>query len=77
MPTFIRKRYGAGSVDSIGVGGSPVLLRYLRCTFRVDAEWAVTVISYMRAQGYRCQLPRSGIDKYVIRGVSISICAKD
>ena len=59
MPTFIRERYGAGSVDSIGVGGSPVLLRYLRCTFRVDAEWAVTVISYMRAQGYRVAKERN------------------
>ena len=50
MPTFIRERYGADicSVDSIG--GSPVVLRSLRCTFRGDgdAEWAVTVISCMR-----------------------------
>ena len=52
MPTFIRERYRADicSVDS--TGGSPVVLRSLRCTFHVDAEWAVTVISYMRAQGY-------------------------
>jgi len=48
MPTFIREKYGADicSVDS--VGGSPVVLCSLRWTFRDDAEWAVTVISYMR-----------------------------
>jgi len=80
MPTFVcaseRKTWGRHMRGSIG--SSPVVRRCFRCTFRGDAECAVTVISYVRVacasvvMKALSGLPRSGIAKSFESGLGIS-----
>ena len=48
MPTFIREKYGADICSADSIGGSPVVLCPLWYILRSNAEWAVTVISWVR-----------------------------